>query len=183
MKAAVLFEQGWYQKQCKHTPSPFFNQRPTNEISLIVIHNISLPMGEFGTPYIEQLFTGCIDCQAHPSFIDLQGLEVSSHFLIQRDGSIQQFVSVDDRAWHAGISSYQGRENCNDFSIGIELEGSDFTPFTAAQYDSLHRLSKDLLAYYAIEPSNIVGHSDIAPGRKTDPGPFFDWNSYKTRLS
>lgn len=183
MSSQPAFAQGWYQKTSIHTPSPFYNQRPSDEVSLIVVHNISLPLGEFGKPYIEQLFTGTLNCQAHPSFADLLELEVSSHFLIQRNGTIQQFVSIDHRAWHAGVSCFQGRENCNDYSVGIELEGSDFVPFTDAQYHSLLQLSEDLLLHYAIEPTHIVGHSDIAPERKTDPGPFFDWERLRKALS
>lgn len=177
-----LFMQGWYSNNHAITPSPFFNERPTQEISLIVIHNISLPLGQFGTPYIEQLFTGCIDCHAHPSFADLQGLQVSSHFLITRNGLLQQFVSTEKRAWHAGVSCYKGRENCNDYSIGIELEGSDFTPFTEQQYHTLQTLCQDLINFYQIPINNIVGHSDIAPGRKTDPGPYFDWPRFTHAL-
>lgn len=183
MSIETVFYKGWYQKDCQHTPSPFYNERPNKEVSLIVVHNISLPLGEFGQPYIEQLFTGQLDCQAHPSFADLLGLEVSSHFLIQRNGRIQQFVSVDHRAWHAGISCYQERENCNDFSVGIELEGSDYIAFTEQQYQSLIRLCRDLQQHYAIARHAITGHSDIAPERKTDPGPFFDWEKLNKALS
>lgn len=183
MSNTPTFKQGWYQKESQHIPSPFYNQRPQNEVSLIVVHNISLPLGEFGKPYIEQLFTGTLNCQAHPSFSDLLGLEVSSHFLIQRSGLIQQFVSIDSRAWHAGVSCFQGKDNCNDYSVGIELEGSDFVPFTEAQYRSLIQLSEDLLLHYALDANHIVGHSDIAPGRKTDPGPFFDWEKLRKALS
>lgn len=174
--------QGWYT-QAHHLQSPFYNKRPDDAvIRLLVIHNISLPKGQYGLPYIQQLFSGCLDCSAHPSFVDLQGLEVSSHFLIDRLGKITQFVSTDDRAWHAGVSCFKGEENCNDFSIGIELEGCDEEAYTPAQYHSLVRLSQDLMRYYPIGLDHIVGHSDIAPGRKTDPGPHFDWQAYKAAL-
>lgn len=175
------FQHGWYNNAEK-IPSPFFNARPTKEVSLLVIHNISLPLGVYGTPYIDQLFTGTLDCTAHASFCDLQNLEVSSHFLITRSGHIKQYVSTDKRAWHAGKSCYQTRENCNDFSIGIELEGCDTMPFTSPQYAALVTLSSELMTQYAINIENIVGHSDIAPERKTDPGEFFDWHLYKQQL-
>lgn len=178
---AGLFPGGWYRHAGK-TPSPFYNERPDVPIDLLVIHNISLPAGEFGLPYIEALFTGCLDCACHPDFADLEGVEVSSHFLIDRQGNLQQFVSVDDRAWHAGVSCYDGVENCNDYSIGIELEGCDDKPFAEEQYQALARLSRDLMRAYPITPERITGHSDIAPGRKTDPGPFFDWKKYKELL-
>lgn len=176
-------DAGWYAA-ARVQKSPNFNARPNNEISLLVIHNISLPAGNFGLPFIEQLLTGCLDCQADPSFAQLLGLEVSSHFLIRRDGELVQFVSCHDRAWHAGVSSFQGRQNCNDFSIGIELEGTDDTPFTGAQYQQLLALSLQLLNDYpAITPKRIVGHNEIAPGRKTDPGACFNWHWYRTELA
>lgn len=177
-----MLENGWY-KNARHWASPFYNDRPADAvIRLLVIHNISLPKGRYGLPYIQQLFTGCLDCSAHPSFADLQGVEVSSHFFIDRHGHISQFVSTEDRAWHAGVSCFQGDENCNDFSIGIELEGCDEQAYTDEQYQALIGLSQDLLAHYAIDVDHVVGHSDIAPGRKTDPGPHFDWSYYKAAL-
>lgn len=172
---------GWYQ-QATILKSPFYNERPTPIIDVLVIHNISLPLGQFGAPYIQQLFLGTLNCNAHPSFADLNGLEVSSHFLIDRQGSITQFVSTEHRAWHAGKSSFQGRDNCNDFSIGIELEGTDFEAFDDAQYQALSQLTRAIMATYPIAQNHIVGHSDIAPDRKTDPGPYFDWQRYKNAL-
>ncbi|AIY66404.1 N-acetyl-anhydromuranmyl-L-alanine amidase [Pseudoalteromonas piratica] len=165
--------------------SPHFNQRPDeDDISLIVIHNISLPAGQFGLPYITELFLGCLDCSADESFADLQGLEVSAHCLIRRDGSVIQYVPFNKRAWHAGVSEYKGRQGCNDFSIGIELEGSDHVPFTNAQYASLEELVKTLIKHYPrLNKDEVTGHSDIAPGRKTDPGPHFDWQRFRALLN
>lgn len=163
--------------------SPNFNERPNNEVSLIVVHNISLPAGQFGGDNIERLFTNCLDCESHPSFDDLRGLEVSAHFLVRRDGEVLQFVDVDKRAWHAGISSFEGRENCNDFSIGIELEGCDEVPYTTQQYQQLCDLVLILQQHFGVPDEAIVGHADIAPGRKTDPGPAFDWDNFKQMLS
>jgi AmpD protein len=176
----VSQQSGWLSG-ITHAASPFFNDRPTDgDISLLVIHNISLPAGCYGGPYIEQLFCGTLDCCAHPSFADLKGLEVSAHFLIRRDGRCCQFVATDKRAWHAGISCFEGREACNDFSIGIELEGCDHEDFSPAQYHMLSELTLRLIQQYpAITWDRIVGHCDIAPGRKTDPGPFFNWAHYK----
>lgn len=157
--------------------SPNCDERPAGtEISLLVIHNISLPPDEFGGDGAIELFTNQIDPQAHPYYQTLQGLKVSAHFFIRRDGAIIQFVPCMKRAWHAGVSQWQGRERCNDFSIGIELEGSDTTPFTDAQYTALAALTQCLCDRYPIK--DIAGHSGIAPGRKTDPGPCFDWLRY-----
>ena len=174
----------WLQG-ARRLASPNCNARPADcAIELLVIHNISLPPGEFGGGYIEQLFGNCLDCRAHPAFADLQGLEVSSHLLIDREGLLTQFVPFDRRAWHAGVSNYSGRDNCNDFSIGIELEGTDNSPYTERQYQSLAQVSAQLLACYpGLGPDRIVGHSDIAPGRKTDPGPAFDWDYYRALLA
>jgi len=173
---------GWYQS-AKHIRSANFNQRPNDEISLLVIHNISLPLGEFDNGHIIELFCNELDCNAHKSFSSLEGVEVSAHFLIDREGVVTQFVSCHDRAWHAGLSCFDGREGCNDFSIGIELEGSDFTPFTDSQYQSLAILTKDIQQMYpSITNDRIVGHEHIAPGRKTDPGPYFDWDRYKSEI-
>jgi len=160
-------------------PSPNFDNRPSDEISLVVIHAISLPLGNYDTSLIRDLFTNNLKIDLHPSFQDLKDLRVSSHLLITRIGEIIQFVPFNLRAWHAGISSYEGRENCNDFSIGIELEGCDHEIFTAEQYHALNQILRALADEYAITPENIVGHSDIAPGRKTDPGPFFMWDKIK----
>jgi AmpD protein len=172
----TIDQQGWIQPAL-HLSSPNFNQRPQNtEINLLVIHNISLPAGEFGGNYISQLFCNTLDCSQHETFADLQDLRVSSHVFIDRDGRVTQFVSLHDRAWHAGVSHFDGRDNCNDFSIGIELEGTDTTPYTIGQYHALAQLARVLMQKYpAINKDRIVGHNTIAPGRKTDPGESFDW--------
>lgn len=162
-------------------PSPNCDERPAGAIELLVIHNISLPPGEFGGDGVQRLFTNTLDVDAHPYYQAVAGLKVSAHFFIRRDGQVIQFVSCLQRAWHAGASCWQGRSRCNDFSIGIEMEGSDFVPFTEAQYAALHELSGALRAAYPIR--GIAGHSDIAPQRKTDPGPFFDWMRYLAGLS
>jgi AmpD protein len=160
----------------RHCPSPNFNARPEGEISLLVIHNISLPPAQFKTGKVQAFFQNQLDISEHPYFEGIAELRVSAHFLIERDGEVTQFVSCLDRAWHAGVSCFQGREGCNDFSIGIELEGTDEEPFADAQYVALTELTRQLrAAFIAITPERIRGHSDIAPGRKTDPGPFFDW--------
>lgn len=164
-----------------HTPSPNFDMRAEGmPIDLLVIHNISLPPGEFGGPYIADLFTNQLDCDIHPYFDQLRTLRVSAHFLIRRDGEVIQFVSANDRAWHAGVSNFCGRERCNDFSIGIELEGTDFQAFEPAQYASLAELAAALCTRYPL--ANVTGHEHIAPGRKTDPGPFFDWGLFRKSL-
>lgn len=161
--------------------SPNFDARPAGcTIDLIVIHAISLPPECFGGPGVEQLFTNCLDPLAHPYYAGIHHLRVSSHFLIRRDGCVEQFVPTIQRAWHAGVSSWGGRERCNDFSIGIELEGSDTQPFDAAQYPALAELIRAIVRRHPI--SDIAGHCDIAPGRKTDPGPFFDWPLLATLL-
>ncbi|QSX34012.1 1,6-anhydro-N-acetylmuramyl-L-alanine amidase AmpD [Shewanella avicenniae] len=173
------WQQGWYLG-ARHSASPHFNQRPADtDISLLVIHNISLPAGQFGLPFIEALFCGSLDCHADASFAELEGLQVSAHFLIRRDGEVVQFVSCDERAWHAGVSRFEQRSNCNDFSIGIELEGTDTSGYTDKQYQQLVALTRAIQQVYpAITRSRIVGHSDIAPERKTDPGDGFDWQRY-----
>ncbi len=160
------------------------DSRPDDEdISLIVIHNISLPPGEFGGPYIDQLFTNQLDPDTHPYFREIHELRVSSHLLIRRDGQLIQYVPFHQRAWHAGVSEYCGRERCNDFSIGIELEGTDELPFEDIQYTQLAKIIIELRRCYpAIAKDAITGHSDIAPGRKTDPGPAFDW-AYLNKLT
>ncbi|WP_394129299.1 1,6-anhydro-N-acetylmuramyl-L-alanine amidase AmpD [Shewanella maritima] len=176
------FNNGWYNL-ASTCLSPHFNQRPDNEVSLLVIHNISLPAGCFGLPYIDDLFKGCIDVSADPSFKELEGLTVSAHFLINREGAVTQYVSCDDRAWHAGVSQFESRENCNDFAIGIELEGTDDIAYTDEQYLSLTRLTQQLMLQYPmISLDRITGHCDIAPGRKTDPGDSFDWQRYRQSL-
>ena len=164
-------------KEARLIASPNCDDRPPGcAVDLLVIHHISLPPGEFGGPGIVQLFTNAIDPAAHPYFETLAGARVSAHFLVRRDGKLLQFVPCAKRAWHAGESSWKGRSGCNDFSIGIELEGTGDAPFTASQYRRLAALTRALQARYPIR--DIVGHSDIAPGRKTDPGPHFDWARY-----
>ena len=159
----------------RRVASPNCDERPADEaVELVVIHAISLPPDEFGGPGIVHLFTNCRDPAAHPYFREIQGLRVSAHFLVRRDGELIQFVACSRRAWHAGASSWRGRDNCNNFSIGIELEGCDQLPFEDAQYLTLNRLLAELRRRYPI--TAVVGHSDIAPGRKTDPGPCFDWH-------
>jgi AmpD protein len=156
--------------------SPNYGERPQTSIDLLVIHSISLPPGEFGGPYVDAFFQNCLDPARHSYFAEICHLQVSAHLLIDRAGAITQYVSFDDRAWHAGESSFCGRSNCNDYSIGIELEGCDDQPFTDVQYRSLVEAMRLIRhAYPLITPERIVGHSDIAPGRKTDPGPLFDW--------
>lgn len=162
---------------CMQIASPNYDERPDPEdISLVVIHCISLPPGEFGTPYIERLFCNTLTPDDHPYFQNIHQLKVSAHLLIKRNGEIVQFVPFDKRAWHAGASSYQGRERCNDFSIGIELEGTETLDYTDAQYDQLAATLKCLFAHYPdLSAKTLAGHSEIAPERKTDPGPSFDW--------
>ena len=161
----------------KQIPSPNYDDRPNPvDISLLVIHCISLPPGEFDNPYIDQLFCNVLDPDAHPYFKEIHQLTVSAHLLIKRDGSCVQYVPFNKRAWHAGKSSYQGKERCNDFSIGIELEGTESIPYTEAQYIQLAEVIDSLLkAYPNLSKQQITGHSDIAPGRKNDPGASFDW--------
>lgn len=164
--------------------SPHCDARPAGTaIDLIVIHGISLPPGEFGGPWIERLFTGNLPHEVHPYFAQIRGLRVSSHLLVRRDGELLQFVPFQLRAWHAGVSEYAGRAACNDFSIGIELEGDDQTPYEPAQYRAAAAAVRALLeAYPALSAQRIAGHSDISPGRKTDPGPAFDWNRFRQQL-
>ena len=162
--------------------SPHYDERPEGEaVSLLVIHNISLPPGEFGGPSIEDLFLGRLDPDADPFFREIEGLRVSAHFLIRRDGELVQFVDTDKRAWHAGVSLWKGREKCNDFSIGIELEGADDVPFAEPQYETLAHLTRALFERYG--NLDIAGHSDIAPDRKTDPGPWFDWDRFRASIA
>jgi N-acetyl-anhydromuramoyl-L-alanine amidase len=164
--------------------SPFFDARPTGVLpELIVVHGISMPPGEFGGPWIDRLFTGNLLAEAHPYFKETSRLRVSAHALIRRDGVIVQYVPFGQRAWHAGQSHYRGRAGCNDFSVGIELEGTGEVPYTDAQYDQLAALVEALLVTYpSLSSDHITGHSDIAPGRKTDPGPSFEWERWRSIL-
>jgi len=182
-KKGLTIKSGWLT-QVEKLPSPHFSPREKNdEISLLVIHNISLPAGQYSGNYISDLFLGCLDCNADESFTDLRGVRVSAHCLIRRNGSIIQYVSFNDKAWHAGISCFQGREQCNDFSIGIELEGTDTTAYTTEQYQQLIHLTHCLQSEFpAIIAGNIVGHCDVAPGRKTDPGQAFDWQNFRQSI-
>jgi AmpD protein len=161
----------------RQVPSPNCDDRPDGmSPDLIVVHGISLPPGEFDGPWIDRLFTNALPRDGHPYFATVADLRVSAHLLVRRTGEVVQYVPFHRRAWHAGASSWQGRERCNDFSIGIELEGTDHTPYESAQYAMLARVIVDLCrAYPGLSPSRIVGHSDVAPGRKSDPGPAFDW--------
>ncbi len=169
----TIDDAGWCP-QIRRADCGNFDPRPEGaEVSLLVIHNISLPPGAFGGPCIEDLFANRLDCDAHPYFDQLRGLRVSAHFLIRRDGEAVQFVSTGDRAWHAGVSNFNGRDRCNDFSIGIELEGTDTADFCDAPYRTLAMLAHALLQRDPI--TDVRGHEHIAPGRKTDPGPHFDW--------
>jgi AmpD protein len=181
---ATLGAPGWIS-EAERRPSTHWDQRPEGTpIDLLVIHNISLPPGEFGGPWIDDLFLGRLDPLAHPYFALAAAARVSAHLLIRRDGHLVQYVPFALRAWHAGRSCFQGREGCNDFSIGIELERDDHTPFEPHQYRTLIRATRTIMAQYpAIGPERIRGHSDIAPGRKTDPGPYFDWTRYLTALT
>lgn len=170
--------------EARPCPSPFFNERPAGEMSLLVVHNIALPPLTYGGQAIEQLFTGCLPTDAHPYFAQLKGLEVSAHLLIRRTGELVQFVAFDKRAWHAGVSSFAGRKQCNDFSIGIELEGSDNQPYTLQQYKQLAGVTHALIKHYPLlSQTRICGHNDIAPDRKTDPGEAFDWQVYRHDLA
>jgi N-acetyl-anhydromuramoyl-L-alanine amidase len=165
----------------RYVASPNCDERPAGcAVQLIVIHAISLPPGKFGGPGIEALFTNRLDTGSHPYYATLGELRVSAHFLIRRDGGLVQFVPCTKRAWHAGVSSWKGRPRCNDYSIGIEMEGTDRTPFADAQYETLALVTRALRARYPIE--DMVGHGDVAPGRKTDPGPHFDWARYRALL-
>jgi N-acetyl-anhydromuramoyl-L-alanine amidase len=162
-------------------PSPNFDTRPAGSpINLLVVHSISLPPGEFGGPAVIEFFLNRLNHAAHPSFEQIRGMEVSSHFFIRRSGELIQFVPCMHRAWHAGRSTWKGRERCNDFSIGIELEGTDDAAFSGSQYDQLAQLTRELQRAYPIQ--DIVGHNDIAPGRKTDPGAGFDWSRYRSMI-
>ncbi|ODN42906.1 1,6-anhydro-N-acetylmuramyl-L-alanine amidase AmpD [Piscirickettsia litoralis] len=180
----MKIDQSGHLDQARYIASPNYNERPQGEkVSLIVIHNISLPAGQFGGSDVESLFTNRLNCSQHESYQDLAELRVSSHFFIRRDGKIIQFVPVNKRAWHAGVSSYLGRENCNDFSVGIELEGTDDLAYEQVQYHVLVELCQALIdALPELSPEHISGHEHIAPGRKTDPGPSFDWAHFNRLL-
>jgi N-acetyl-anhydromuramoyl-L-alanine amidase len=169
----------------RQVASPNFDARPVGVVAdLIVVHGISLPPGEFGGPWIDRLFTNSLPVDIHPYFQEIGELRVSSHLLVARDGALTQFVKFTDRAWHAGESRYEGRTACNDFSIGVELEGVDTIPYEAAQYDTLAEVVAALCdAYPRLSSERLVGHSDISPGRKTDPGPAFDWERAQRCIS
>ncbi len=171
---------GWLDS-AERILSPNYDERAAKHVELLVIHNISLPPDEFGGDGVERLFTNTLDRNAHPYYRTIPEGRVSSHFYIRRDGQLMQFVSCLQRAWHAGISQWQGRARCNDFAVGIELEGSDHQPFSDAQYTVLDELTRTLRSTYPIK--GIAGHNHIAPGRKTDPGPYFDWQRYLGGLS
>lgn len=180
----TLDRHGWLARQAGTSliPSPNVDARPAGTtVSLLVIHNISLPAGQFGGSAIERLFTNRLDTRSHPDFAGLAGLRVSAHFLIRRDGAVLQFASTEARAWHAGVSRFRRRERCNDFSIGIELEGTDHIAYTDAQYRRLAGLTRVLRQRYPLVA--VCGHEHIAPGRKTDPGEAFDWPRYAREAS
>lgn len=176
-------EQGWL-RQARRVVSPNYGPRPVDSHpELLVIHNISLPPRCYGGDCIERFFTNRLDWDEHPYFEEIRGVEVSAHLLIRRTGEVLQFVNFDERAWHAGESCFAGRGNCNDFSIGIELEGADDDPYTDVQYTTLSGVTRALLMQYPrMTAEKVVGHSDIAPGRKTDPGAAFDWQRYRAQL-
>lgn len=178
MGANVFHLEGHWVTEAKKIPSPNFNQRPEGvDISLVVVHSISLPPNQFGGSYIDDFFQNRLQGE-HPFFAEIKGLQVSAHFLIRRNGDLHQYVACNQRAWHAGASAWQEREGCNDFSIGIELEGADHVPYETVQYRRLAALIRTLKAAYPgiKNQKHIVGHCHIAPGRKTDPGPAFDWS-------
>ncbi len=173
----MKFDAAGWCSEAAHHPSPNCDDRPEGVLpELLVIHSISLPPGDYGGPGVTELFTNRLNWSAHPYYEQIRGLKVSAHFFIRRDGRLVQFVGCARRAWHAGVSSFEGRSACNDFSIGVELEGLDTTPFEAAQYRSLVRLGRALTAHYRLAAA--AAHSEIAPGRKTDPGPGFDWDQF-----
>lgn len=175
-----LWGHGWY-RAAHHLASPNFGPRPDGVVvDLLVLHSISLPPGVYGGDAVQRLFTNRLDPNEHPWFEQLRGLEVSAHFFVRRDGALWQFVSCDQRAWHAGRSRHQGRDNCNDFSIGIELEGLEGETFETVQYDVLGRLCADVAKQYPI--ASVAGHEHVAPGRKRDPGEGFEWTALRRRL-
>jgi N-acetyl-anhydromuramoyl-L-alanine amidase len=172
-------------RAARHVPSPNHDERPEGCVpELVVVHGISLPAGEFGGPWIDRLFTNRLPAAAHPVVCEIARLKVSSHVLMRRDGELVQYVPFQLRAWHAGVSSWCGRERCNDFSIGIELEGTDTLPYEPVQYRQLAAVIAALWRHYpSLEPTPLQGHADIAPGRKTDPGPAFDWRGLQALLA
>ncbi len=175
-----LWQQGWY-RFAHRCASPNFGPRPNGAVvDLVVLHSISLPPGQYGTPHVAELFTNQLDWDAHPYFKSIEGLQVSAHFFITRHGDLWQFVSCEDRAWHAGVSTYRGRSNCNDDSIGIELEGLEGDTFALAQYEALPSLLPAVAAHYPVR--HIAGHEHIAPGRKQDPGPGLRWDRLRDSL-
>lgn len=179
-QALRLLADGWLEG-ARWVPSPNFDARPNGEQpSLLVVHAISLPPDQFGGPGVEQLFTNTLCADEHPYYAQIQHLHVSAHFFIRRDGELVQFVPVHQRAWHAGVSSWNGRERCNDFSLGVELEGCDSKPFELVQYERLAELIGGLQRMLPL--ADMAGHSDVAPGRKTDPGPFFEWSLLRSLL-
>jgi AmpD protein len=182
--AIALDDTGEWVIGARRSRSPNCDARPCDiAIDLVVVHGISLPPGEFGTPYVEDLFTNRLEPAGHPFFAEIADQRVSAHVLVRRTGELVQFVPFSVRAWHAGVSSFAGRERCNDFSIGIELEGTDTAPYTGAQYAMLAALVRTLMARWpAITPERVVGNCDIAPGRKSDPGPAFDWARLRAAL-
>lgn len=182
--AMQFYPAGIFYPLAQQCPSPHFNERPLGEkVSLLVIHNISLPAGYFGGDYISQLFQGTLNVTEHSDFTDLEKLKVSAHACIKRNGDVIQYVDFNKRAWHAGVSVWQGRSGCNDFSIGVELEGTDNLAYTTAQYTSLKKLTLFLQNRFPeISLGRIVGHNDIAFGRKTDPGQVFDWSRFRQSI-
>jgi len=181
LESGTLWDGGWY-RFARRLGSPNFGSRPAGaQIDLIVLHSISLPPGEYGGSAVEQLFTNTLAWDAHPYFKSIEGLEVSAHFYIRRDGQLLQFVDCEHRAWHAGASSWRGRQNCNDDSIGIELEGLEGDGFEPAQYESLAQLCAAIAQHYPI--AHIAGHEHVAPGRKHDPGAGFDWERLRRSLA
>jgi N-acetyl-anhydromuramoyl-L-alanine amidase len=179
--ASALFDSGWY-RFARRLDSPNFGARPEGAlIDLLVVHSISLPPGVYGGDEVQQLFTNTLDWNAHPYFRQIEGMQVSAHFYVRRDGALWQFVSCDDRAWHAGPSQWRGRPNCNDDSIGIELEGLEGESFEPAQYEALAALASALGQHYPIR--YVAGHEHIAPGRKRDPGEQFDWALLQRELA
>ena len=173
-------DNSFFLEKAKICLSPNSSDRKSNEVSLLVIHNISLPPGNYGGDHIEKFFTNQLDHAEHPYFQDIVDLKVSSHLLIKRDGSITQFVPFNKKAWHAGISFFRGREDCNEFSIGIELEGTSKTKFTEIQYKNLKKVILSLKDFYPkIVDENIIGHNEVSPDRKDDPGPYFEWKKIK----
>jgi AmpD protein len=178
----LAIDAGGYANLASQVPSPNCDDRPDGcAVALIVVHGISLPPGEFGGDAIQRLFTNRLDASEHPYFATIAKLRVSAHFLVRRDGALLQFVACERRAWHAGKSSWQGRDRCNDYSVGIELEGTDTLPYARAQYATLARLVRALRRRYPVK--DVVGHSDVAPGRKTDPGPAFEWGRLRRLLA